>query len=491
MIKRILIANRSEIACRIIKTCKKMGIETVAVYSDIDSESLHTKLADYKYCIGGTSAKESYLNMDLIIEAAQECGADSIHPGYGFLSENPEFNKKVIESGLTFIGPNFESMALLGSKTASRELMIKNNVPVVPGLKSNSGALEDYINFANSAGYPVLIKAAAGGGGKGMRIVRQEGELEESIATAKRESMSAFGSEEVFIEKYIEEPRHIEFQVAGDKFGNYIHLFERECSLQRRHQKIIEESPSTALDDELRERMANAAINAVQSAGYDNIGTVEFLLDKNNNFYFLEVNARIQVEHPITEEVTNTDLVEMQINISNGLKLDTAKIYTQNGWAIECRIYAEDGFNNFLPSSGKILYLQTPEGDGIRYDSGIETGSNISVFYDPILAKLIAYANTREDARLKIIDALKNNVILGVRTSIPFMIKLLESDEFIKGNTYTNLIEQKYNEFTKYDDESTLHYAIAAASNINRSADSYTEPWLGLGKWEILSNFGE
>jgi acetyl-CoA carboxylase biotin carboxylase subunit len=470
-----------------------MGIETVAVYSDIDKNSLHTKLADFKFGIGGITAKESYLDMDLIIKTAKESGADAIHPGYGFLSENAEFNQKVVDAGLNFIGPNPESMRLLGSKTTSRNLMIKNNVPVVPGLKSNSDDINEYLEFAEKIGYPVLIKAAAGGGGKGMRVVHNSDELSESIATAKRESMSAFGSDEIFMEKYIENPRHIEFQVAGDKFGNYIHIFERECSLQRRHQKIIEESPSTALDDNLREMMSKSAITAIQSAGYDSIATVEFLLDKQGNFYFLEVNTRIQVEHPITEEVTGIDLVELQINIAKGIPLTiNQKDIKQKGWAIECRIYAEDGFNNFLPSSGKILFLQIPEGDGIRYDSGIENGSVISVYYDPILAKLITFAPTREIARNIMIDALKQNVILGVKTSILFMKRLLESDEFISGNTFTNSIEKNYEKLTSYNDEVFLNDALAVAACINKMPGKpIKESWKSIGKWEILSNFDE
>jgi acetyl-CoA carboxylase biotin carboxylase subunit len=490
LIKRVLIANRSEIACRIIRSCKSLGIETVAVYSNIDSDALHKKLADYSVCIGGMTAKESYLDMDLIINAALECGADAIHPGYGFLSENPVFNQKVIDAGLIFIGPNPDSMSLLGSKTASRELMIKKNVPIVPGLKSNSADIDEYRKFAESIKYPVLIKAAAGGGGKGMRVVYSESELSESINAARRESLSAFGSDEIFMEKYIQKPRHIEFQVAGDKHGNYIHLFERECSLQRRHQKIIEEAPSTALNPEIREKMSQAAITAIKSAKYDNVGTVEFLLDEDGSFYFLEVNARIQVEHPITEEITGIDIVKLQIDIANGLpiELNQDKIKS-NGWAIECRIYAEDAYNNFLPSSGKILFLKVPSGDGIRYDSGIENGSYVSVFYDPILAKLITYGSTREDARLKMINALKENIILGVKTSIPFMITLLESEEFIKGNTYTTFIDSNYSNLISIDDSINLNYAASVATLTNKNSGKIDyNPWKSIGKWEILNN---
>lgn len=493
LIKKILIANRSEIACRVVKACKEMGITSVAVYSDIDADALHVKLADESLAIGGSTAKESYLDMDKIIDAAIQCGADAIHPGYGFLSENPEFNEKVRNAGLIFIGPNPESMRLLGSKTKARELMISNNVPVVQGLKSSSGDITEYIQFAEKIGYPVLIKAAAGGGGKGMRVVKSPNELEESIASAKRESLSAFGSDEIFMEKYIQKPRHIEFQVVGDSHGNYIHLFERECSLQRRHQKIIEEAPSTALNDELREKMGQAAIMAVKSAGYDNVGTVEFLLDEDGSFYFLEVNARIQVEHPVTEEITGIDLVQLQINIAAGnpipFKQEELSI---NGWAIECRIYAEDAYNDFMPSSGKILYHKKPEGDGIRFDSGIETGTNVSIFYDPILAKLITHGETREEATERMIDALKNTAVLGVKTSLPFMIGLLENDIFIKGDTYTGYIDKHYAELINYDYEKNLAYALGVAAHINTTCQNEKkDPWLSIGKWEILSSFGD
>jgi len=469
-----------------------MGIETVAVFSEIDKNALHTKFADFKIGISGISAKDSYLDIDKIINSAKESGADAIHPGYGFLSENAEFNRKVRNSGLIYIGPNPKSMALLGNKTSSRELMIKNKVPVVPGFKSKTDNYTEYEQFANKIGYPVLIKAASGGGGKGMRIVYNSNELSDAIETAKRESLSAFGSDEIFIEKYIKNPRHIEFQVAGDKFGNYIHLFERECSLQRRHQKIIEETPSLALNNELRQKMAESAIMAVSSAEYDSVGTVEFLLDEYNNYYFLEVNTRIQVEHPITEEVTGVDLVKLQIDIANGLKMPiNQEDIKQNGWAIECRIYAEDGYNNFLPSSGKILKLNIPHNDGIRYDTGIEQGSDISVFYDPILAKLIVHSKTREEARLKMINALQENIILGVKTSIKFMISILKSDEFITANTYTNLIDENYKKFLDYDEENNLIYALASASVINKSnyKRAFLDPWKSIAKWEILSNF--
>ncbi|MFA7625565.1 MAG: acetyl-CoA carboxylase biotin carboxylase subunit [Candidatus Kapaibacterium sp.] len=493
MINKILIANRSEIACRVIKACKEMGITSVAVYSEIDADALHVKLADECFAIGGTAAKESYLDMDKIIKAALKSGADAIHPGYGFLSENPEFNEKVRNAGLIFIGPNPESMRLLGSKTKARDLMISNSVPVVPGVKSNTSDINEYSHFAEKIGYPVLIKSAAGGGGKGMRVVKSPNELADAIDSAKRESLSAFGSDEIFMEKYIQKPRHIEFQVVGDSHGNYIHLFERECSLQRRHQKIIEEAPSTALDEELRNKMGQAAIQAVKSAGYDNVGTVEFLLDEDGSFYFLEVNARIQVEHPVTEEITGIDLVQLQINIAAGEPIPfNQKDLSINGWSIECRIYAEDAFNDFMPSSGKILLHKAPIGEGVRFDSGIETGTNVSIFYDPILAKLIVNGDTREEATERMIDALKSTAVLGVKTSLPFMIGLLENEIFKNGDTYTGYIDKNYAELIKFDFEGNLPHALGVAAHINTSFEPENkDPWLNIGKWELLFSKGK
>ena len=363
MISKILIANRSEIACRIIRTCKELGIKTVAVYSEVDEKSLHVQLADEAVFIGAPPANKSYLNQDLIIKTALSSGCDAIHPGYGFLSENPDFNRKVREAGLIFIGPSPESMNLLGSKVASRQTMLQAGIPVIPGMKGSSKEFSDFEEIAKEMDYPVLIKASAGGGGKGMRVVREPSKLKESVEAAMRESLSAFGSDEVYLEKYIEEPRHVEFQVAADQYGNAIHIFERECSIQRRHQKIIEETPSPVMDPDLRKKMGDTAVKVIKAANYDNVGTVEFLVDKDKNFYFLEVNARIQVEHPITEMVTGLDLVKLQINISNGEELPfNQEQLSQRGHAIECRIYAEDSDNQFMPSSGKILFLKEPAG---------------------------------------------------------------------------------------------------------------------------------
>lgn len=497
LIKKVLIANRSEIACRIIKSCKAMGIETVAIYSDSDKNALHVKRADSAIHIGESEAKKSYLDMEKVIDAALVSGCDAIHPGYGFLSENHEFNKKVRNSGLIFIGPSVESMELMGSKTSSRTLMLEHGIPVVPGTFIDGFDDEQISKMAYDIGYPILIKAAAGGGGKGMRVVRSDKELIESIASARRESMAAFGSDEVFIEKYIENPRHIEFQIAADQHGNIVHLFERECSIQRRHQKIIEETPSTALNQELRHKMGEIAKKVCQVANYNNLGTVEFLFDSTDNFYFLEVNARIQVEHPITEETTGIDLVKLQIDIANDLPLPFQQMdIKQSGHAIECRIYAEDGDNDFLPSSGKILLFKEPMGLGVRYDSGIETGSDVTIHYDPILAKLIVHADNREAARLKMIEALKSNAILGVKTSINFMIACLETDEFKSGDTNTSFIDSHYERLKLYRNDELLNLSLAAADEYlhdnlqNFVTQDFTKsnPWLEMGNWEICSS---
>jgi acetyl-CoA carboxylase, biotin carboxylase subunit len=497
MLKKILIANRSEIACRVIRACKEMNISTVAIYSEADIKAKHVLLADEAVCVGPAPANQSYLNMDAVIKAAIDTQCDAIHPGYGFLAEKHEFSRKVKDAGLNFIGPNPEPMKLLGSKIDSRTTMIKAGIPVIPGMKSSTNNFNEFVDSANNLGYPVLIKASDGGGGKGMRIVRNSDDLLSSIETAIRESKSAFGSDVVYIEKYIESPRHIEFQVAADKHGNVIHLFERECSIQRRHQKIIEETPSTALDSDLRRRMGETAVNVIKASKYDNLGTVEFLLDKDKNFYFLEVNARIQVEHPITEMVTGIDLVKLQIRIANGetLPVNQDDLF-QFGHAIECRIYAEDADNNFLPSAGKVLLLREPFGYGIRYDSGIYEGCDVPVYYDPILAKLIAWGSDREEARRRVILALKDNVILGVKTSIPYIIKVLEHQEFISGNTFTNFIETNMVNLN-FENELKLNAALIVSdqfdsnrksSFINIENNELPSPWKSLGKWEIANS---
>lgn len=492
MFSKILIANRGEIACRIIKACNEMGIKTVAIYSDVDSNALHTILADEAISIGGNSASESYLNIDKVINAALQSNADAIHPGYGFLSENHHFNEKVRESGLTFIGPDPEPMRLLGSKVESRIKMIEAGVPVVPGLKNASTNINEYITEANKIGYPVLIKASAGGGGKGMRVVWTENELEESINSAMREALSAFGDDTIFMEKYILEPRHIEIQVARDKFGNSVHLFERECSIQRRHQKVIEETPSMAIDDVIRHKMGDAAIKALDSVNYHTVATVEFLLDKDKNFYFLEVNTRIQVEHAITEMVTGIDLVKLQINLAFGnpigLKQEDIK---QNGHAIETRIYAENAENNFLPTGGKVLNINELSNPGIRIDTGIKIGDEISSYYDPIMSKIICFGSTREESIQKSIYALKNYNLLGVVTSIPFLLNILGHQDFRDAKTTTDFIVKRNDELLKFNDHSIEAMSILDKLGISNNKQNIvnnthlSSPWLEIGKWEI------
>ena len=492
MFSKILIANRGEIACRIIKACKEMGIKTVAIYSDVDSNALHTKLADESVSIGGKSASESYLDFDKVINAAKQTGADAIHPGYGFLSENHHFNERVKKEGITFIGPEPEPMRLLGSKVESRFKMIEAGVPVVPGLKSNSNNIDEYIIEADKIGYPVLIKASAGGGGKGMRVVANKSELEESINSAMREAKSAFGDDTIFMEKYILEPRHIEIQVARDKFGNAVHLFERECSIQRRHQKVIEESPSMAINDEIRHKMGDAAIKALDAVDYHTVATVEFLLDKNKNFYFLEVNTRIQVEHGVTEMVTGIDLVKLQINLAYGNPLGLSQEnIKQNGHAIETRIYAENAENNFLPTGGKILYFDELNNPGIRVDSGIKIGDEISPYYDPIMSKIICFGSNRDEAISKSIYALKNYNLLGVVTSIPYLLNILDSQDFREAKTTTDFINRKNSELLNFRDDSQLAMSVVGKLTNSENTQNFisnihiSSPWQEIGKWEI------
>lgn len=447
MFKKILIANRGEIAVRIITTAKEMGIKTVAIYSDFDKYSLFTRLADEAYRIGEPPSSQSYLLAEKIIEIAKATDSEGIHPGYGFLSERGFFAKMCEDNGIKFIGASHKSIDLLGSKTEAKALAIKNNVPVVPGTDKPLQDFDQIKKIANEIGYPVLIKASAGGGGKGMRIVREDADIESSLRTAQSEAKSSFGDDSVFIEKYIESPRHIEFQILADEHGNVVHLGERECSMQRRHQKIIEETPSVIMDDKLREEMGECAKRIVKAAGYSNAGTVEFIVDKNNKFYFLEVNTRLQVEHPITELRTSLDLVKEQFKIACGEKLSFAQedvVFT--GHTIECRICAEDSENNFMPSTGKIVYMNKYLGNGMREDTGIEQGDEISVYYDPMISKLVSHADDRESAIAKMKRALREYKLIGIKTNIPFLLSLLETEEFINGNYHTQYIE---NEFLK------------------------------------------
>lgn len=496
-IRKVLVANRSEIAVRIIRGLQELGIKTVAIYSEIDKNALHTQVADEAVLIGKAPANESYLNQERIIEAALETECDAIHPGYGFLSEKYDFNQKVRDAGLIFIGPNPLSMKLLGSKVESRITMIEAGIPVCPGMKGSSKDFEEFEKVAQEIGFPVLVKASDGGGGKGMRIVRELKDLKHSVEAAMRESLSSFGSDVIFLEKYIESPRHIEFQVAGDHYGNAIHLFERECSIQRRHQKIIEETPSPILDSELRKKMGETAVKVIKASNYDNVGTVEFLLDKDKNFYFLEVNARIQVEHPITEMTTGVDLLKLQVHISEGKELPLKQEdIVQRGHSLECRIYAEDPDNSFMPSPGKIHFLKEPTGIGVRYDSGITQNSEVSIYYDPILAKLITYGQNREESRIRMINALKENVILGVKTSIPLMIEVLQHKEYISGNISTNFLNDYFSEkIPVNEDEMKMALAVAGLTQVqkkdkvkdNSINGNQSNPWLEIGKWELFS----
>ena len=445
MFKKILIANRGEIAVRILQACRELGIQTVAVYSDADKNALHVQQADEAIHIGPAAAKESYLNMEKIIAAAKMANADAIHPGYGFLSENASFAAATTSAGLTFIGPSAESIRLMGDKAESKIRMKKAGVPTVPGMEG----LEtegDFENAAREIGYPVLVKAAAGGGGKGMRVVTAESELPEAIESARREASNAFGDERLLVEKYIEKAHHIEFQVFGDQHGNLAHLFERECSVQRRHQKIIEETPSPLLTPELREKMGGAAVAAAKAVGYYNAGTVEFIFNPNlSSFYFLEMNTRLQVEHPVTELVTGLDLVHWQIRVAAGELFPFEQShFTQRGHAIECRIYAEDPASGFLPSTGKLLQYIEPRGPGIRVDSGFIAGEEVTHFYDPLLAKLIVHAETRQAAIQRMQAALKEFVVHGVVTNIDFLQTVLSHPDFAYGEVTTRWVETDF-----------------------------------------------
>lgn len=496
MFKKILIANRGEIAIRVARACHEMDIKTVGVYSTIDNESLHLQYCDEAVCIGEPPPLSSYLNIQKIIEVAKLTGAEAIHPGYGFLAENPAFARACEENNIIFIGPSSKALALVGDKVASRITAKKINAPIIPGMEVSGGDIKEFLKKAKEVGYPVIVKAALGGGGKGMHIAKDEKELNDNIETSKREAKSAFGDESIYIEKYIEKPRHIEFQVLRDRYGNVVHLCERECSIQRRHQKIIEETPSPALTPELREKMGETAKKIITAAEYVNAGTVEFLLDQNKNFYFLEVNARVQVEHPITEMVTGFDIVKRQIMIAAGESLDIKQEdVLQRGNAIEARIYAEDPDNNFLPSPGKILFLQEPQGPGIRVDSGIYSGWNVPPHYDPILAKLIVWSESRHSAIAKLSQALNNYIILGIKSNIGFLKKIIETPQFINAELHTHFIDENIKSLTPRKDLFDIALIASAMSTMNyrkvenvEVQSSITNPWLEIGKWEICGH---
>lgn len=446
MFKKILIANRGEIAVRIIKACKELDIKTASIYSDADISSLHTRLADESYCVGSSIASESYLNKKKIITLAKEIGADAIHPGYGFFSENASFIEEVEKSGITFIGPSSKSVSMMGSKTAARCLMKKNGVPIVPGSIEGIKDLNDGYKVAEKISYPILLKASAGGGGKGMRRVNSKEEFESAFESTRREALKAFANDDVYIEKFIENPKHIEVQIIADKHGNYLHVFERECSIQRRHQKVIEEAPSSFIDNLTRKKLTDAALNAAKACNYYNAGTIEFLMDSNKEFYFLEMNTRIQVEHPVTELISGIDLVREQISVAAGNKISfTQDELRINGYALECRIYAEDPSNNFMPSTGKITNYIEPNGPGVRVDSGFTGGSEISIHYDPMIAKLICWDKDRKATNNRMQRALNEYKISGIVTNISFLKNILQTEIFKEGKYDIHFIDKLFN----------------------------------------------
>ena len=435
MLKKVLIANRGEIAVRIIRACRELGISTVSIYSEADKEALHTQLADYSVCVGPNPSKDSYLNVANILSACILTGCDAIHPGFGFLSENPKFAKMCEECNIKFIGPNSDTISLMGDKSQARKIMKKANVPVIPGYEGKIDSYEEAYKIAKDIGTPIMIKASSGGGGKGIRVVKDLDEFKHNYEAAKSEAMACFGDDRIYIEKYIENPRHIEFQIIADEYGNIIHLGERECSLQKNNQKVLEEAPSTFLNKELREKMGKVAIDAAKAVNYKNVGTIEFLVDKDQNFYFMEMNTRIQVEHPITEMITDVDIVKEQLKIASGIKLSLSQEDIKiQGHAIECRINAKD--------AGTISELNMPSGLGVRVDSAIYCGYTIPPFYDSMIAKLITYGKDREEAIIKMKRSLGEFAIGGVNTNIDFQYEILEHQDFIDGNYDTSFLNQ-------------------------------------------------
>jgi acetyl-CoA carboxylase, biotin carboxylase subunit len=478
-IKKILVANRGEIALRVMRSVKEMGIATVAVYSEADRQALHVRFADEAVCIGPPPSSESYLRIDKIIEAAKKTGADAVHPGYGFLSENEDFAQAAQDSGIIFIGPSAEAIKIMGSKLAAKEAVAKFNVPLVPGTSTPITDIKEAKKIADQIGYPVLIKASAGGGGKGMRIVDSEKDFESQLERAVSEAISSFGDGSVFIEKYITNPKHIEYQVFGDHHGNVVHLFERECSIQRRHQKVIEEAPSSALTPELRKAMGNAAVNVAKSCGYTNAGTVEFILDENRNFYFLEMNTRLQVEHPVTEMITGIDLVKLQVKVAQGEKIPFAQEdLSIRGHAIESRVYAEDPCNNFLPDIGTLVTYKTPKGHGVRVDDGFEQGMVIPFYYDPMLAKLVCHASDRHSAIEKMIRALEEYDITGVETTIGFCKFAVDHEAFRSGKFDTNFVGQYFKpEYLQAKGDMDIeHIAVSLSALISEQASTKKNP---------------
>lgn len=474
-IQKLLVANRGEIALRVMRSARELGIKTVAVYSDADRESMHVRFADEAVNIGPAPSSESYLRMEKIIGAAQQTKADAIHPGYGFLSENEDFAQAVIDAGMIFVGPPPKAIEIMGNKLAAKNAAAAFKVPLVPGTSEPITDIAKAKKISKEIGYPILIKASAGGGGKGMRVVKDEKEFEEQMQRAISEATSAFGDGSVFIEKYVTNPRHIEFQIFGDQHGNVVHLFERECSIQRRHQKVIEEAPSSVLTPALRAEMGEAAINVARSCGYFNAGTVEFIFDESKKFYFLEMNTRLQVEHPVTEQITGLDLVKLQIRIAEGEKIpfrqEDLKI---NGHAVEVRVYAEDPANNFLPDIGTLKKYRRPQGHGIRIDDGFEEGMTIPFYYDPMIAKMICHADTREAAIEKTIRAIDEYHITGVETTLGFCKFVMQHDAFRSGNFDTKFVEQYFTPdqlARSLNDEDAEILAVALATTVFRESN--------------------
>jgi acetyl-CoA carboxylase biotin carboxylase subunit len=505
MFKRVLIANRGEIAVRIIRACRELGIESVAVFSDVDRKSLHVRKADHAFHIGAATASESYLNVDKILDVARRSKAEAIHPGYGFLSENARFARACADAGFKFIGPTPESMEMMGSKTRARQNMKKAGVPFVPGAERGLD-LDAMERLAEQIGYPVMLKAAAGGGGKGMRLVNAREELHSAYENARSEAQRSFGDNEVYLEKFITNPRHVEMQIFGDEHGNAVYLGERECSVQRRHQKVMEESPSPIVDEEMRRKMGEIAVRVAKAADYHNAGTVEFLVDEQRNFYFLEMNTRLQVEHPVTELVTGLDLVHLQMRVASGERLPFRQEDIRlRGHAIECRVYAEDPDNNFFPSPGQITRLISPSGPGIRRDSGMYEGWNVPIEYDPLLAKLIGYGENREQVVERLLRALREYFVGGIKTNISLFRRILHDPDFRSGNLDTGfldrLLAKPYHEtdaqhpimaaiaaalFATLEPKATLPGASAVPANGNATAAPPASGWRRVARAEAL-----
>lgn len=502
MFNKVLIANRGEIAVRVLRACRELGMQTVAVFSDADRHSLHVRYADEAYYLGASPSRESYLRGDRIIDIARKSGAGAIHPGYGFLAERADFAQAVLEAGLAFIGPKPSSIAAMGDKAVARATVSKAGVPVVPGTEGEGSLRDDeLLGIAPQIGFPLLIKATAGGGGKGMREVRSIEEMPSLLAAARREAEAAFGDGNVYLEKLIDGARHIEFQILADMHGNVIHLGERECSLQRRHQKLLEESPSPFVsdDEDLRQRMGDVAVRAAQAVGYVNAGTIEFLVDKDKKFYFLEMNTRLQVEHPVTEMVTGVDIVKEQIRIARGrqLRYRQEDIHLK-GWSIECRINAEDPYNNFMPSTGVLTHIIPPTGPGVRIDTGVYPGFEITPYYDSLISKLIVWGETRAEAILRMRRALEEYRILGVHTNIPFHQRLMDSHRFMAGQFDTRFVEERFSlesaqeSVETHPDIAAIIAAVVAHRQTRRAAQLFRRSerdisnWKWLGRWERM-----